>query len=86
MFGGDTAPAGWLLCDGTSYVQANYQGLFDVIGTKFGSVDATHFNVPDLQQRMPLGRSGNPGFDTVGAIGGSKDLIVLIMLIRMVIF
>jgi microcystin-dependent protein len=77
MFGGSAAPQGWLLCDGTSYVQANYPALFTAIGTSFGSVDTTHFNVPDLQQRMPVGKSGNPGFDTVGGVGGSKDLIVV---------
>ena len=77
MFGGDTAPQGWLLCDGASYVQANYPALFTEIGTKFGSVDSTHFNVPDLQERMPVGRSGNAPFDVTGNKGGSKDLIVV---------
>lgn len=77
MFGGDTAPAGWLLCDGQSYVQANYPALFTAIGTKFGSVDSTHFNVPDLQQRMVVGKSANVGFDAVGGKGGSADLIVV---------
>ena len=49
MYGVVTAPIGWLLCDGTSYLRATYQDLFDTIGTTFGSVDGTHFNVPDTQ-------------------------------------
>jgi microcystin-dependent protein len=77
MFGGGSPPAGWLLCDGQSYVRTNYQALFDEIGTAFGSVDSTHFNVPDLQQRFPIGRSANIPYDAVGKIGGSADAVVV---------
>jgi microcystin-dependent protein len=77
MFGGAAAPGGWLLCDGQSYVRTNYQALFDVIGIAFGSVDGTHFNVPNLQQKMPVGLSADPAFDAIGKIGGSKDLVVV---------
>ncbi len=55
MYAGVTAPTGWLLCDGTSYVKSTYQGLFDVIGTTYGSADSAHFNVPDLRGRVPVG-------------------------------
>ncbi len=40
------APAGYLEEDGTSYLRATYAGLFQEIGTTFGSVDGTHFTVP----------------------------------------
>ena len=40
------APVGYLLNDGTSYLRATYSDLFDIIGTTYGSVDGTHFNVP----------------------------------------
>jgi microcystin-dependent protein len=43
------APSGFLLCDGTSYLRASYAGLFAVIGTTYGSVDGSHFNVPDFR-------------------------------------
>lgn len=42
-----TAPAGYKLCDGTSYLRTELSDLFDVIGTAYGSVDGTHFNVPN---------------------------------------
>ena len=41
-------PDGWLWCDNTSYLRAGtYADLFARIGTTFGAVDGTHFNVPD---------------------------------------
>lgn len=40
------APAGYVKNDGTSYLRTAYSDLFASIGTTYGSVDATHFNVP----------------------------------------
>lgn len=55
-YGGDTAPAGWLLCDGTAVSRATYAALFAVIGTKFGVGDgSTTFNLPNLARRSPIG-------------------------------
>lgn len=44
-----------LLCDGTSYLRTDYPDLFASIGTIYGSIDGTHFNVPDYRGRFPLG-------------------------------
>lgn len=44
---GGAVPAGWLACDGASLLRASYPALFAVIGVTYGSVDGTHFNVPD---------------------------------------
>lgn len=55
MYGAASAPSGWLLCDGTSYLQADYPDLFAIIGTTFGSADGTHFNVPNFQGVSPTG-------------------------------
>lgn len=65
---GAAAPSGWLLCDGASLVQADFPSLFAVIGTTFGSVDGTHFNVPDLRGRYV---AGMPGGGTLGGIVGT---------------
>ena len=68
-----TAPLGWLLCDGTSHLRDDYPALFAVIGTTFGSVDGTHFNVPDMRGRFPVGfKSTDTDFDAMGEVGGSK--------------
>lgn len=57
-FGGASSPTGYLLCDGTSYLQATYPTLFAAIGTAYGSIDGTHFNVPDLRGQFLRGVTG----------------------------
>lgn len=73
MFGGAAAPTGYLLCDGTSYVRASFAALFAAIGTAYGSADGTHFNVPDLRQRFPLGKAASGTGATLGGTGGAID-------------
>lgn len=64
MFGGASAPAGYLLCDGSSVAAATYPALFAAIGTAYGTVDAgTHFNIPDFRGYFPRGVSGASGND-----------------------
>jgi microcystin-dependent protein len=60
-FAGPTAPVGWLLCDGSEVLRANYPELFEVIRYTYGDpltlqgqVGAT-FKLPDLRGRFPLG-------------------------------
>ena len=56
MWPNATAPTGYILCNGASLLRAGtYADLFAVTGTSFGSVDATHFNVPDFQGVFPRG-------------------------------
>jgi microcystin-dependent protein len=62
-FGGSIVPAGYLMCDGTSYLQSDYPTLFSVIGTAYGSADALHFNVPDLRGLFPRGVDNGAGND-----------------------
>ncbi len=62
-YGGDTAPAGWILCDGTALNRNTYATLFAVIGTRFGYGDSSNFQVPDLRGRFLRGRDGNTGRD-----------------------
>lgn len=74
MFAGASAPTGWLLCDGTSYTRATYLGLFNTIGSTFGSSDSSHFNVPDMRGRAPVGVGTGAGGGTSGTgvvTGGS---------------
>jgi len=60
LFAGSTSPdTRWLLCDGASVLRADYPDLFTVIGTTYGAVDGTHFNLPDLRDRVPMGVGGN---------------------------
>ena len=54
-YGGSTAPAGWLLCDGTNYSRTDYADLFAIIGTTYGNNSANDFKVPDLRGIFPRG-------------------------------
>lgn len=74
--GASAAPSGWLLCDGSSKLRSDFGGLFTAIGTAYGSVDGTHFNVPDLRGRTPVGVDGTAGRlsanDALGNNGGEE--------------
>ena len=76
MYGGTTAPSGWLICDGSAISRTTYVDLFNVIGTTYGSGDgSTTFNIPNLKGRVPVGLdSSDTSFDTLGETGGSKSL------------
>ena len=65
MYGGPTAPSGWLLCDGAAVSRTTYAALFAAIGTTWGSGDwSTTFNVPDLQGRAAIGVGSGSGLTT----------------------
>jgi microcystin-dependent protein len=53
-FAGSTAPNGWLICDGSSILKADYPELYSTLGNSYGS-SSLNFNIPDLRQRIPLG-------------------------------
>lgn len=54
MYVGDVAPEGWLLCDGSQYSCATYPDLSNALIS-----DGTHFNVPDMGMRIPIGSNGD---------------------------
>ena len=43
------APTGYLECDGSAVLRADYADLFAAIGTTWGAPSGTYFNVPDLR-------------------------------------
>lgn len=74
-YGGASAPSGWLLCDGAAVSRTTYADLYAILGDAYGAGDGTStFNLPNLQQRFPLGKAGALGTgDTLGATGGVID-------------
>ena len=56
-------PAGYLLCDGKSYLKTTYPALATALGTIWGAGDATHFVVPDLRGYVTAGRDNMGGTD-----------------------
>jgi microcystin-dependent protein len=73
-YGGTTAPDGWVLCDGTTKLRSGtYGDLFQAIGTAYGPGDGSlTFNVPNLQGRVPVGKSSETDFNALGKTGGEK--------------
>jgi hypothetical protein len=78
MYGGGTAPTGWLLCNGQAVSRTTYISLFTVIGTSYGVGDgSTTFNVPDLQatgataMRAPVG--AGTGI-SIGSLNNASDV------------
>lgn len=75
MYGGMTAPAGWLDCDGIAVSRTTYAALFTAIGTTYGIGDgSTTFNLPDLRGRSPLGAGQGVGLTNrmLGEVGGEE--------------
>ena len=70
-FGSGTVPTHFKLCDDTALSRTTFARLFAVIGTTYGTGDGTTtFNVPDLRDRIPLGKGTNNstlGAETTGA-------------------
>lgn len=92
-YAGSTAPSGWALCFGQSVLRAGtYAALFAVIGTQYGSVDGTHFSLPDLRGRVEAGKdnmggtsanrltglSGGVDGDVLGAGGGEESHVLTV--------
>lgn len=70
----NTAPLGYLICDGSAVSRSTYSDLFAIIGTTYGSGNgSTTFNLPDLRQRFPLGKSASGTGNTLAGTGGAID-------------
>jgi len=52
------APGGWALCDGTTYLIADYPQAGALLGTLYGGDGVITFGVPDLRDRAPRGAGG----------------------------
>ena len=81
-YAGASAPAGWLVCDGTAVSRSTYSALFTAIGTTYGAGDgSTTFNLPDARGRATIGvgqgntaEGGGAGTNrTLGASGGEES-------------
>jgi microcystin-dependent protein len=65
MYGSGSIPTGYLECTGQAVSRSTYADLFAVISTTFGVGDGTTtFNVPDLRDNFPVGKSGTKALAT----------------------
>ena len=71
---GQTAPAGWKICDGSTLSSTTYKALYEVIGTTFGG-NTTNFALPNFKGRVPVGvgyANSSTYTYTRGSTGGSE--------------
>lgn len=76
-----SVPTGFLECNGAAVSRSTYATLFAIVATTYGAGNgSTTFNLPDLKDNVPLGRSNSAalastgGANTVtstGNVGGS---------------
>lgn len=72
--GENTAPDGYLECDGSAVSRTTQATLFGVIGTRFGGGDgSTTFNLPDLRGVFVRGWDNGRGIDTGRGFGSAQD-------------
>lgn len=86
LWGGTTAPTGYLLLYGQAVSRTTYATLFGVYSTTYGPGDgSTTFNVPDYRGRSPFGKDDMGGAsagrlaiqidgDALGAVGGAEQV------------
>jgi microcystin-dependent protein len=72
MWPTNSAPAGFLFCNGTAVSRSTYANLFAAIGTTFGIGDgSTTFNLPNYTNQMPIGAGGTY---SLASTGGSTSI------------
>ena len=76
LVGFNFAPVGWHLCDGSLLPIAEYDALFNLIGTTYGGDGQSTFALPDLRGRVPVHNGTLPGGSTyiIGQIGGVEQV------------
>ena len=75
MFAGNFAPAGWMFCAGQLLPIAEYNTLFNLIGTTYGGDGQSSFALPNLQSRVPV-HMGTLGGNTatLAETGGAETI------------
>lgn len=71
MFAGTFAPEGWMFCAGQLLSIAEYDALFNLIGTTYGGDGQTTFALPNLQCRVPVHRGNGL---VQGSLGGEENV------------
>lgn len=55
IYAGAVEPAGWVWCNGSTYLRTDYPNLYNALGVAYGSNSADDFKVPDLRGLFPRG-------------------------------
>lgn len=72
---GGPFPAGWLICDGNEFEQADYPELYAVVGTMYcpgPCSSVTRFAVPDMRGRIPVHKGGSLLNGAIATVVGAE--------------
>ena len=60
-------PSGFLECAGAAVSRTTYSALFAIVGTTYGAGDGSStFNLPNLADNVPMGKSGTKALASTG--------------------
>jgi microcystin-dependent protein len=69
-----TAPAGFLICDGSLVLKADYPDLWVLLADTWGVSTTTSFYIPDMRQRVPVGKHSSGTFAALNNSGGAETV------------
>jgi len=77
-FGGNFAPQGWALCDGSLLPISENSALFNLIGTTYGGDGQSTFGLPDLRGRALIHQGTGAGLSAyvLGEQVGAENVTV----------
>lgn len=70
-YASENVPAGYLICDGSAVLKAEYPLLYAVIGSTFGEETETEFYLPDLRAAFIRGAGENGNYSA--AFGETQE-------------
>jgi microcystin-dependent protein len=73
LFAGNFAPANWYFCNGQLLPIAEFDVLFNLIGTTYGGDGQSTFALPDMRGRIPVHASGTGPY-LLGESGGVENV------------
>ena len=77
QYAGFIAPEGYLFCEGQALSKTDYAELYAIIGTYFGETE-TEFYLPDLRERVPVGKNSAKTDYALGETGGAATVTLTI--------
>ena len=72
MWSTASLPDGWLLADGSFVSKTTYSGLWNAIGSTYGTPSASQFYLPNLKDKFVIGKGST--YSTLGSTGGSATV------------
>lgn len=78
QYAGTTAPAGYLMCNGSSFSSNDYGALAIVVGDTYWPHSGTTYYLPDLRGKVPVGKAASGTFANLNGQGGAETTTLII--------